>query len=227
MTSGYHSGFIAHFSRDVLLHYRRRSDLARPLVFFVITSTLVPLGVVPEPATLATLAPGIIWIIALLATLLSIENLFAEDWQDGTLEQMLISPNLLVMPILGKVAAHWLMVGLPLTLISPLIAMMLYLPAEGLLPMLLSLALGTAALSLVGAVGAALTLPLQQGGMLLALLVMPLYTPILIFGSATVQSAIDGLVWSGTLATLTAILALAIALCPLAIIGALRLSSEY
>jgi heme exporter protein B len=140
---------------------------------------------------------------------------------------MLISPNLLVMPILGKVAAHWLMVGLPLTLISPLIAMMLYLPAEGLLPMLLSLALGTAALSLVGAVGAALTLPLQQGGMLLALLVMPLYTPILIFGSATVQSAIDGLVWSGTLATLTAILALAIALCPLAIIGALRLSSEY
>jgi heme exporter protein B len=201
--------------------------LARPLVFFIITSTLVPLGVVPEPATLATLAPGIIWIIALLATLLSIENLFAEDWQDGTLEQMLISPNLLVMPILGKVAAHWLMVGLPLTLISPLIAMMLYLPAEGLLPMLLSLALGTAALSLVGAVGAALTLPLQQGGMLLALLVMPLYTPILIFGSATVQSAIDGLVWSGTLATLTAILALAIALCPLAIIGALRLSSEY
>jgi heme exporter protein B len=196
-------------------------------VFFIITSTLVPLGVVPEPATLATLAPGIIWIIALLATLLSIENLFAEDWQDGTLEQMLISPNLLVMPILGKVAAHWLMVGLPLTLISPLIAMMLYLPAEGLLPMLLSLALGTAALSLVGAVGAALTLPLQQGGMLLALLVMPLYTPILIFGSATVQSAIDGLVWSGTLATLTAILALAIALCPLAIIGALRLSSEY
>lgn len=227
MASGYHSGFAAYFSRDVLLHYRRRSDLVRPLIFFVITCALVPLGVVPVPTTLAGLAPGIIWIMALLATLLSIENLFADDWQDGTLEQMLISPNLLVMPVLGKVAAHWLMVGLPLTLISPLIAMLLYLPAEGLLPMLLSLALGTAALSLLGAVGAALTLPLQQGGMLLALLVMPLYTPILIFGSATVQSAIDGLVWSGPLAILAAILALAIALCPLAIIGALKLSSEY
>jgi heme exporter protein B len=227
MASGYHGGFATHFGRDVLLHYRRRSDLVRPLIFFVITSTLVPLGVVPVPTTLAGLAPGIIWIMALLATLLSIENLFADDWQDGTLEQMLISPNLLVMPVLGKVAAHWLMVGLPLTLISPLIAMLLYLPAEGLLPMLLSLGLGTAALSLLGAVGAALTLPLQQGGMLLALLIMPLYTPILIFGSATVQSAIDGLVWSGPLAILAAILALAIALCPLAIIGALKLSSEY
>ncbi len=226
MTSLYSGGFKAHFQIDLLLLSRRRSDLARPLIFFLIVSTLIPLGVTPAPQMLVKLAPGLIWIMALLATLLSVDSLFAEDYQDGTLQQMLISPNLLFLPILGKVAAHWLVMGLPLTMLSPVIGLMFSLPAQAMLPMVLSLALGTAILSFIGAVGAALTLPLRRGGVLLALLVMPLYVPILIFGSATVQSAVDGILWTGPLAVLAALLALAIALCPLAIEGALRVSSE-
>ena len=226
MTNLHSGGFKAHFCMDLLLLIRRRSDLARPLIFFLIISTLIPLGIAPDPQLLMKLAPGLIWIISLLATLLSVDSLFGEDFQDGTLQQMLISPNLLFMPVLGKVTAHWLVMGLPLTLLSPLIGLMFSLPVDAMLPMVLSLALGTAVLSFVGAVGAALTLPLRRGGVLLALLVMPLYVPVLIFGSATVQSALDGLLWTGPLAVLAAFLVLAIILCPLAIIGALRVSSE-
>lgn len=226
MTNLHNGGFKAHFCMDLLLLIRRRSDLARPLIFFLIISTLIPLGIAPDPQLLMKLAPGLIWIMSLLATLLSVDSLFGEDFQDGTLQQILISPNLLFMPVLGKVTAHWLVMGLPLTLLSPLIGLMFSLPVDAMLPMVLSLALGTAVLSFVGAVGAALTLPLRRGGVLLALLVMPLYVPVLIFGSATVQSALDGLLWTGPLAVLAAFLVLAIILCPLAIIGALRVSSE-
>ena len=226
MTNLHSGGFKAHFCMDLLLLIRRRSDLARPLIFFLIISTLIPLGIAPDPKLLMKLAPGLIWIMSLLATLLSVDSLFGEDFQDGTLQQILISPNLLFMPVLGKVTAHWLVMGLPLTLLSPLIGLMFSLPVDAMLPMVLSLALGTAVLSFVGAVGAALTLPLRRGGVLLALLVMPLYVPVLIFGSATVQSALDGLLWTGPLAVLAAFLVLAIILCPLAIIGALRVSSE-
>ena len=226
MTNLHSGGFKAHFCMDLLLLIRRRSDLARPLIFFLIISTLIPLGIAPDPQLLMKLAPGLIWIMSLLATLLSVDSLFGEDFQDGTLQQMLISPNLLFMPVLGKVTAHWLVMGLPLTLLSPLIGLMFSLPVDAMLPMVLSLAIGTAVLSFVGAVGAALTLPLRRGGVLLALLVMPLYVPVLIFGSATVQSALDGLLWTGPLAVLAAFLVLAIILCPLAIIGALRVSSE-
>ena len=226
MTAALTGGFAAYLCRDLLLAYRRKSDLARPLIFFLIVSTLVPLGVAPESERLAALAPGIIWIMALLATLLSIESVFSSDFQDGSLEQMLMAPSLLIMPVLGKVTAHWLVVGLPLALISPLIGIMFSLPALALLPMVLSLIVGTAVLSFVGAIGAALTLPLRQGGVLLALLVMPLYMPVLIFGSATIQSAVDGLAWSSSLAILGAFLAIAVALCPLAIAAALRLSSN-
>lgn len=226
MTNLHSGGFKAHFCMDLLLLIRRRSDLARPLIFFLIISTLIPLGIAPDPQLLMKLAPGLIWIMSLLATLLSVDSLFGEDFQDGTLQQMLISPNLLFMPVLGKVTAHWLVMGLPLTLLSPLIGLMFSLPVDAMLPMVLSLALGTAVLSFVGAVGAALTLPLRRGGVLLALLVMPLYVPVLIFGSATVQSALDGLFWTGPLAVLAAFLVIAIILCPLAIIGALRVSSE-
>jgi heme exporter protein B len=163
--------------------------------------------------------------MALLATLLSTDSLFASDYQDGSLEQLLISPQLLAMPVLGKVTAHWMVTGLPLTLASPLLGLMLSLPAAGYVPMMASLAIGTACLSLVGSVGAALTVSLRKGGLLLSLLVMPLYMPVIIFGSATVQSAIDGFAWSGPLAILGAMLAAAIALCPLAAAGALRLTS--
>lgn len=226
MTNLHSGGFKAHFYIDLLLLMRRRGDIARPLIFFLIISTLIPLGVAPDPQLLVKLAPGLIWIMALLATLLSVDSLFGEDFQDGTLQQMLISPNLLFMPVLGKIVAHWLVMGLPLTLIAPLIGIMFSLPTVGMLPMVLSLALGTAVLSFVGAVGAALTLPLRRGGVLLALLVVPLYIPVIIFGSATIQSALDGLPWTGPLAVLAAFLVLAIALCPLAIVGALRVSSE-
>ena len=163
--------------------------------------------------------------MALLATLLSTDGLFASDYQDGSLEQLLISPQMLAMPVLGKITAHWMVTGLPLTLASPILGVMLSLPDEGYLPMVASLALGTGCLSLIGAVGAALTVSLRKGGLLLSLLVMPLYMPVIIFGSATVQSAIDGFAWSGPLAILGAMLAAAIALCPLAAAGGLRLTS--
>ena len=219
------SGFSDYLRRDLLLAFRRRGEAASPLVFFIMVSTLVPLGITPESARLAEIAPGIIWVMALLATLLSTDGLFASDYQDGSLEQLLISPQMLAMPVLGKITAHWMVTGLPLTLASPLLGVMLSLPEQGYVPMLVSLALGTGCLSLIGAVGAALTVSLRKGGLLLSLLVMPLYMPVIIFGSATVQSAIDGFAWSGPLAILGAMLAAAIALCPLAAAGGLRLTS--
>lgn len=218
-------GFLAYLNRDLLLGIRNKSDLIKPLIFFLLVAALVPLAIAPEADRLAQLAPGIIWIFAVLATLLSVERLFSDDLQDGSLEQMLISPNLLILPILGKITAHWLMIGLPLALLSPVIGVWLSLPSIAFVPMMLSLAIGTAVLSLIGAVGAALTLP-RQGGVLLALLVMPLYMPVLIFGSATIQTAVDGLSWTAPLAILAAFLAIAVALCPLAINVSLRLAKN-
>jgi heme exporter protein B len=219
------AGFMAYLSRDLLLGVRNKTDLVKPLIFFLLVSALVPLAIAPEAERLAQLAPGMIWIFAVLATLLSVERLFSDDLQDGSLEQMLMSPNLLIMPILGKITAHWVMIGLPLTLLSPVLGVWFSLPTIAVIPMMLSLAIGTAVLSLIGAVGAALTLP-RQGGVLLALLVMPLYMPVLIFGSATIQSAVDGLDWTAPLAILVALLAIAVALCPLGINAGLRLAKN-
>ena len=219
-------GFNAYLKRDLLLSYRRLGEAASPLMFFLLVSILIPLGVSPDPGRLAELAPGIIWVMALLATLLSTEGLFATDHQDGSLEQMLIAPQLLALPVLGKVTAHWLVTGLPLTMVSPLIGLMLSLPPVAMGPMMASLAVGTACLSLIGAVGAALTVSLRKGGLLLSILVIPLYIPVIIFGSAAVQTAVDGFNWLGPLAILAAMLCAAIALCPLAIAGALRLVSS-
>ena len=219
------AGFMTYLTRDLLLGIRNKTDLVKPLIFFLLVSALVPLAIAPEAERLAQLAPGMIWIFAVLATLLSVERLFSDDLQDGSLEQMLMSPNLLIMPILGKITAHWVMIGLPLTLLSPVLGIWFSLPSVAMMPMMLSLAIGTAVLSLIGAVGAALTLP-RQGGVLLALLVMPLYMPVLIFGSATIQSAVDGLDWTAPLVILVALLAIAIALCPLAINAGLRLAKN-
>lgn len=218
-------GFLAYLQRDLLLSYRRRGETFGPILFFIMLSTLVPLGISPEEEILGGVAAGIIWVMALLSTLLSAESLFSSDYRDGSLEQLLISPQILVMPVLGKVVAHWLTTGLPLTLASPILGIMLSLPNVAFLPMMASLAIGTACLSLIGAIGAALTVSLQKGGVLLTLIVIPLYVPVIIFGSATAQYSIDGLVWSGPLATLGAMLMLAIALCPLAIAGVLRLTT--
>lgn len=220
------NGFVANFRRDLLIAARHKAELTNPLVFFLIAITLIPLGVSPEKTVLALLAPGIVWVMALLATLLSLDGLFRSDYEDGSLEQMLISPQSLYFAVLAKVLVHWLVSGLPVTLLAPILGLMLSLPLEGYLPLLLSLALGTAAMSLIGAVGAALTVSLRKGGLLLSLIIMPLYIPILIFGASAVQSAVQGGAIAMQLAVLGAFLALAIVLAPIAAMGALRISSN-
>lgn len=216
--------FTATVKRELQLAFRRRSDLVNPLIFFLMVATLFPLGVSPEPTLLATLAPGVVWVAALLSTLLAMDSLFRSDFEDGSLEQILLSPQPLFIVVLGKVIAHWMMTGLPLTLMAPLIAVMLFLPAEGMSGLMMSLLIGTPTLSLIGAIGAALTVGLRKGGVLISLLVLPLYIPVLIFGTAAVEAAVTGLPLAGHLALLGALLALGVALAPLAIAAALRIS---
>ena len=216
--------FGAVLKRDLMLAYRKKSDLFNPLMFFLMVATLFPLGVSPEPDFLAEIAPGVVWVAALLATLLSMDGLFKSDFEDGTLEQTLLSPQPLFVVVLAKVLAHWMMSGLPLALLAPLLAVMLFLPAEGMSGLMLSLLLGTPTLSLVGAIGAALTVGLRKGGVLISLLVLPLYIPVLIFGTSAVQAAVTGLPLAGFFALLGAILALGLVLAPLAIGAALRIS---
>lgn len=216
--------FWAVLKRDLMLAYRKKSDLFNPLVFFLMVATLFPLGVSPEPDFLAEVAPGVVWVAALLATLLSMDSLFRSDFEDGTLEQTLLSPQPLFVVVLSKVLAHWMMSGLPLTLLAPLLGVMLFLPAEGMSGLMLSLLLGTPTLSLVGAIGAALTVGLRKGGVLISLLVLPLYIPVLIFGTSAVQAAVTGLPLAGFFALLGAMLALGVVMAPLAIAAALRIS---
>ncbi|MCK9503316.1 MAG: heme exporter protein CcmB [Porticoccaceae bacterium] len=216
--------FAAIFFRDLKLAFRHRSEIANPLLFFLMVATLVPLGVSPESQLLSVLAPGMIWVMALLASLLSTETLFLSDYRDGSLEQLVICPQPLWQVVLAKVCAHWLVTGLPLTLFSPLLGLMLSLPAAGFMPMLASLALGTATLSMIGSVGAALTVAIPRGGLLLSLIVMPLYMPVLIFGASAVQQAVDGFSAVGTLAILGALFAFSCMVTPFATAGALRVS---
>ncbi len=210
--------------RDLLLAYRHRGEIANPLVFFMIVITMLPLGISPESAVLGSLAPGMIWVVALLATLLSLDSLFRSDFDDGSLEQILISPHPLYFIVLVKVFVHWLVTGLPLALLSPLLGVMLFLPEAGFTPLFLSLLMGTGVLSLIGAIGAALTVALRKGGLLLSLIIMPLYVPVLIFGASVVRSAIEGFPIAGELAVLGALLAVSIVLAPMAAAGALRIS---
>ena len=210
--------------RDLLLACRHRGEIANPVIFFFIVVTLVPLGLTPEASRLAEIAPGILWVMALLASLLSVEGLFQSDYRDGTLEQLLITPQPLYLMVLAKVLAHWLITGLPLTLLAPILGMMLSLPKAGYLPLVYSLLMGTAVLSLIGAIGAGLTVALRKGGLLLSLIVMPLYMPVLIFGASTVQRAVDGFSVAGPLAVLGALLAFSLLVSPFATAGALRVS---
>jgi heme exporter protein B len=212
--------------RDLLLAMRRRGDVATALLFFVIVASLFPLGIGAEPNLLRDIAPGVIWVAALLSSLLSLRRLFESDHADGTLEQILLGAAPLGVVVLAKAAAHWLASGLPLVAIAPLIALQYDLPAA-LYPVLgLSLALGTPVLSLVGAIGAALTLGLRGGGVLLALLVLPLYVPVLIVGAGAVEMAAAGSGAEAQLLLLAAALVLAAAFAPWAIAAALRISSE-
>ena len=216
--------FWTGFRRELLVGLRHRGELANPLVFFLIVITFVPLGVSPQGSVLAQLAPGLLWVIALLASLLSLDGLFRSDFEDGTLEQLIVSPQPLAWVVLAKVLAHWVMTGLPLSLMAPLLGVMLSLPSEGYGPLFFSLFLGTGSLSLIGAIGAALTVALRKGGLLLSLIVMPLYVPVLIFGSGAVRNAVEGFSITAPLAILGALLCMSIVLAPLAAAGALRIS---
>lgn len=224
--SGTTRAFFGVLQRELRLSIRRRNDWLNPPLFFILVVTLFPLGVGPGPQTLALIAPGVIWVAALLATLLSLERLFRDDFDDGSLEQMLLSPHPLSLLVLAKLLAHWLVTGLPLVLISPLLGVLLHLPASGILALPLSLLIGTPALVLIGAIGVALTVSLRRGGILLTLLVLPLYIPVLIFGTAAVVAAAQELPIGGQLALLGALLTLALPLAPLAIAAGLRVSNH-
>ncbi|WP_223826242.1 heme exporter protein CcmB [Spongiibacter pelagi] len=212
--------------RDMLASLRRGSEWSNPLIFFVMVCALFPLGIGPDPKQLAVLAPGILWVVALLASMLATDSLFRSDFDDASLEQVLLSGSPLFPQVLAKTLAHWCMTGLPLSLVSPLLGVLLQLPTSGMWALLLSLAIGTVVLSVIGAIGAALTVGLRKGGLLLSLIVLPLYIPVLIFGSSAVQTAVEGASYTPQLALLGALLLGAIALAPLAIGAALRISVD-
>ena len=218
------TAFVALLRRDFLLAYRRRAELLQPLVFLLVVVTLFPLGVGPSPALLANIAPGVIWIAALLATVLSLDSLFRSDFEDGTLEQMVLSGQSLALIALARIVAHWLVAGLPIVLLSPLLAMWMNLPDEGLLILIESLAIGTPVLSLIGAIGGALTVSLKRGGQLLSLLVFPLYVPLLILATSAVSSAAVDLPYTGQLGLMLAGLIASLTLAPFATAAALKLS---
>jgi heme exporter protein B len=212
--------------RDLLLAWRRRADVLTTLFFFVIVIALFPLGVGPDATLLRTMAPGILWVAALLAAMLSLGRLFAPDHADGTLEQLLLAPESLALLVAGKVLAHWLVSGLPLVLLAPLLALQFDLPPDAIAVLAFGLLLGTPVLSLIGAIGGALTLGLRGGGVLVALLVLPLYVPVLIFGAGAVGAQMSGVDASAHLALLGAMLAGALALAPWAAGHALRIAVE-
>ena len=212
--------------RDLLLAMRRRADVLTALLFFVIVVSLFPLGLGNEPNLLRTIAPGVIWVAALLASMLSLNRMFAEDHADGTLEQMLLSATPLGVIVVAKVIAHWLVSGLPLVLIAPILALQFDLNQQLLWVLTLSLLLGTPVLSLIGAIGAALTLGLRGGGVLLSLLVLPLYVPVLIMGAGTVDVVAAGLSAQAHFLVLSAFLVIAAVFAPWAVAAALRISAE-
>lgn len=216
--------FWAIIRRDLLLAFRRRAEMANPLFFFVLVVTLFPLAVGAQPNLLRAMAPGVIWVSALLAALLSLDGLFRTDFEDGSLEQMLLSPHALSILVLGKIIAHWLVTGLPLLLVAPLLAVFLGLPEQAMGTLWLTLILATPLLSLIGAIGVALTVGLRRGGMLLSLLVLPLYVPVLIFASGAVDRAASGLPVGAQLNILLAMLLSALVLVPLPTAAALKMS---
>jgi len=218
--------FLNIIKRDLTLAMRRRSDILTTVFFFVIVVTLFPLGIGPEIETLRLIAPGVFWVAALLASMLALERLFANDFDDGALEQMMLAPHPLSVLVLGKIFTHWLVTGVPLVLLAPILGLQYDLSADALKIMMLTLLIGTPALSLIGAIGAALTLGLRGGGVLVSLLVLPLYIPVLIFGAGAVEASVSGLGGEGHLALLGAILLMALLLSPLATSAALRVSVE-
>lgn len=212
--------------RDLVLAMRRRADVLTTLIFFVMVVSLFPLGVGPEMDMLRKMAPGVLWVAALLSSMLSLGRLFSADYLDGTLEQMLLAPQSLSVLVLGKMASHWMVSGLPLVLLTPVLGLQFDMSVEAIGVLIVSLLLGTPILSMVGAIGAALTLGLRGGGVLLSLLVLPLCIPVLIFGTGAVQAVTSGLNVSSHLSLMGALLVLALAFTPWVTAQALRISME-
>ena len=213
-------------ARDLRLALRRQADIASVLFFFIIVVSLFPLGIGPETEQLRKLAPGVLWVAALLATMLSLPRLFADDHRDGTLEQLALSPQPLGLIVLGKVTAHWLISGLPLTLLAPVLGIQFDLSTEALQVLTLSLLLGTPALSGIGAIGAALTLGVRGGGVLLSLLILPLYIPVLIFGAGAVEATVTGVGAQAHLSLLGALTLAGVFFAPWPTAAALRIALE-
>jgi heme exporter protein B len=216
--------FLLLLQRDLMLAFRHRSELANPLLFFVMVVSLFPLGLGPEPNILQRIGPGVIWVAALLSALLSLDTIFRSDFEDGSLEQLLLSPHPASVLVIAKVVAHWLVTGLPLLLLAPLLGVLFHLSLQATLALVLTLTLGTPVLSLLGAIGVALTVALKRGGVLLSLLLLPLYIPVLIFAASAVDAASGGLPVTAQLSFLGALLALALTLAPVASAAALRIS---
>ncbi len=218
--------FMWIIKRDLLLAVRRQADVLTTLFFFIIVVSLFPLSVGPEINMLRTMAPGVVWVAALLASMLSLGRMFSNDYLDGTLEQMLLSPQSLSLLVLGKASAHWLVTGVPLVLMAPVLGIQYDLPAEALLVLTAALVLGTPVLSLIGAIGAALTLGLRGGGVLVSLLVLPLYIPVLIFGAGAVEANMSGMEFDAHLSLIGAFLLVSVVFAPWAAASALRVSLE-
>jgi heme exporter protein B len=218
------SAFFALLRRDLVIAFRRRSEMINPLLFFTLVTSLFPLGVGSQPKLLSLMAPGVVWVAALLAALLSLDTIFRSDFEDGTLEQLLLSAQPVSVLVIAKVLAHWLITGLPLLLMAPLLGNFLGLPAEATGTLVLSLLLGTPALSLIGAIGVGLTVGLRKGGVILSLLVLPLYVPVLIFGAGAVGNAAMGIDATAQMYIMAAFLILSLTLSPIATAAALRVS---
>ncbi|MCB1875998.1 MAG: heme exporter protein CcmB [Chromatiales bacterium] len=216
--------FVTLVKRDLLLAFRHRSELANPILFFILVVSLFPLGVGPEPNLLQSLAAGVIWVAALLSSLLSLDGIFRSDFEDGSLEQILMSAHPISLLVLAKVLAHWLITGLPVILVAPLLGVLMQLPADGIGVLMITLLLGTPFVSLVGAIGVGLTVGLRRAGMVLSLLVFPLYIPLLIFAAGAVDTAMTGFPIGGHLSLLAALLVGALTLAPLATAASLRIS---
>jgi len=218
------SAFFAVIRRDLILAFRRRAEIANPIFFFILIVTLFPLGVGANTQLLQAIAPGIIWVSALLAVMLSLDSLFRSDFDDGSLEQMLLSSHPVTVLVFAKIIAHWLVTGLPLLLVAPLLAVFLGLPEQALGTLLITLVLATPVLSLIGSIGVSLTVGLRRGGMILSLLVLPLYVPVLIFASNAVEMAGNGLAVDAQINILIAIFFVSVVLAPLPAAAALKMS---
>ena len=218
------TAFFAVIRRDLILAFRRRAEIANPVFFFILVVTLFPLGVGANPKLLQAIAPGIIWVSALLAVMLSLDSLFRSDFDDGSLEQMLLSSHPLTVLVFAKIVAHWLVTGLPLLVVAPLLAIFLGLPEQAWGTLMLTLVLATPVLSLIGSIGVSLTIGLRRGGMILSLLVLPLYVPVLIFASNAVDMASNGLAVDPQINILIAVFFMSVVLAPLPAAAAIKMS---